>query len=195
MPLFSWNAYCAIWAITWDHFVSSFKYTIEVEKSFLSSTDWLKVKVPDGFVVTLSLEFRIKQLQLISEFPGPPSLGLDHSPSPRCRSHTSPRPTLISQLGFHKQYWNKDQRKSGIPKFCKMLPQSWSQYYFKERQQDSQIGEAENVKLFEVTKDVHVETHGTNKAQKEITQRSHAEGKQFGENHIGGGERDSQPRS
>ena len=112
MPLFSWNAYCAIWVITWDHFVSSFKNKIEVKKSFLSSTDWLKVKVPDGFVVTLSLEFRIKQLQLISEFPGPLSLGLDHSPSPRCRSHTSPRPTSISQLGFHTQYWNKDHRKS-----------------------------------------------------------------------------------
>ena len=49
--------------------------------------------------------------------------------------------------------------------------------------------------MFEVTKDVHVEAHGANKAQEEITQRTHAEGKQFGENHIGGGERDSQPRS
>ena len=113
MPLFPWNAYCAIWVITWDHFVSSFENTIKVEKSFLSSTDWLKVKVPDGFVVTLSLEFGIKQLQLISEFPGPPSLGLGHSPSPRCRSHTSLLPTLISQLGFHTQYWNNDQHKSG----------------------------------------------------------------------------------
>ena len=48
--------------------------------------------------------------------------------------------------------------------------------------------------MFEVTKDVHVETHGANKAQEEITQRSHAEGEQFGENHIGGGQRNSQPR-
>ena len=84
-----------------------------------------------------------------------------------------------------------------VHKFEKLmfsLPQSWSQYYFKERQQDSQIWEAENVKLFKVTKDVHVETHGANKAQEEVTQRPHAEGKQLGENHIGGGQRDCQPR-
>ena len=47
--------------------------------------------------------------------------------------------------------------------------------------------------MFEVTKDVHVETHGANKTQEEITQWPHAEGEQFGENHIGGGKRDCKP--